>query len=114
MNSTQKQAYERELMMAKSLYQNAHYEMCFGYLERAHILGQRSIFRHTTVHWWMLKVGVQCADKKAILGQVMRLIASIIFSRIWVPVGNTGGTNVNAFKSMPIPQDLKKYLDQSG
>ncbi|KZN65380.1 hypothetical protein N473_12670 [Pseudoalteromonas luteoviolacea CPMOR-1] len=111
MNSAQKHAYERELMMAKTLYHNAHYTACFGHLERAHILGQRSIFKHTTVHWWMLKVGVKFVDKKAVLGQVMRLIASIIFSRIWVPVGNTGGTNVNAFKSMPIPQDLKKYLE---
>ena len=41
------------------------------------------------------------------------MAASIVFSRIWVPLGNTGGTNVSPFKPMPIPDDLKRFLSKA-
>ena len=33
-------------------------------------------------------------------------------SIFWVPTGNTGGANVNPFKPMPVPDDLRPYLDR--
>ena len=33
-------------------------------------------------------------------------------SIFWVPTGNTGGANVNPLKPMPVPDDLRPYLDR--
>jgi Protein of unknown function (DUF3703) len=38
------------------------------------------------------------------------MFAALIFSKLWVPLGNTGGANVSALKPMPIPDDLKQVL----
>ncbi|AOT09518.1 DUF3703 domain-containing protein [Pseudoalteromonas luteoviolacea] len=112
MNKALKLAYEREMLTAQTLYQQGDFITCFESLERAHILGQKSVCRHTKSHWWMLKVGLKLADKKEVLGQILRVFAAIIFSRIWVPKGNTGGANVSSIKSMPIPDELKVFFNE--
>ncbi|MBU2972273.1 DUF3703 domain-containing protein [Pseudoalteromonas sp. C2R02] len=111
MNTELKKAFAQEMLFAKKLYKAGDYIKCFGHLERAHILGQSYVISHTSSHWWMLKVGIKTINIKEVLGQVMRILASIVFSRIWVPLGNTGGTNVSPFKPMPIPKELKKHLE---
>ncbi|ESP92351.1 MULTISPECIES: DUF3703 domain-containing protein [Pseudoalteromonas] len=110
MNKELRQAFKHELITAKALYTEGDFDNCFKHLERAHILGQSYVVRHTQSHWWMLKVGFKTGDKREVFGQIMRILASIIFSRIWVPKGNTGGTNVSPFRSMPIPHDLRSLL----
>jgi uncharacterized protein DUF3703 len=45
-------------------------------------------------------------------GQLFRLIAIIpgyLFG--WVPIGDTGGADVSAIRSMPIPEDLTSRLE---
>ena len=37
-------------------------------------------------------------------------MAALLFSRLWVPLGNTGGANVSAFKPMAISEDLAVLL----
>lgn len=111
MKPTLKSAFKKELSQAISLYQHGDFTQCFKHLENAHILGQSYIIPHTLSHWWMLKVGWQTTNFKEVFGQVMRILASIVFSRIWVPKGNTGGANVHPLKPMPIPEELKQYLD---
>jgi hypothetical protein len=59
----------------------------------------------------MLGVGVARRDFREVAGQLSRMLAALLFSRIWVPVGNTGGANVSAFSRMPIPADLQAILD---
>jgi hypothetical protein len=44
------------------------------------------------------------------MGQMLRLPAALLFSRLWVPLGNTGGANVNAMQPMPLPDDLRAVL----
>jgi hypothetical protein len=39
-------------------------------------------------------------------------MAAALFSRIWVPEGNTGGANVSAIQPMPIPADLRDLLSR--
>lgn len=112
MNSTLRGAFENEMSLAKMEYMASSYKQCFNHLERAHILGQSYIIPHTQSHWWMFKVGCKTGDLREIVGQTTRIIASVIFSRIWVPLGNTGGANVSPIKPMKIPQDLQAYLDQ--
>jgi hypothetical protein len=58
----------------------------------------------------MLKIGFVTGNYREVFGQVVRIIASIFFSKIWISLGNTGGTNVNPLKPMPIPDDLKSFF----
>ena len=101
--------YKEYMDNAISNYYLKDYNQSFRNLEFAHILGQRSILYHTKTHWWMLKIGLKKNDKKEVFGQIFRIIASIVFSRIWVPEGNTGGVDVNPFKKMEIPEEIR-YL----
>ena len=111
MKKTIKEAFENEMNIAISEYGNGDFNLSFSHLERAHILGQSFVIAHTKSHWWMLKVGIRTNNIKEIIGQITRIIASIVFSKIWVPLGNTGGANVSPIKPMPIPEDLKKILE---
>jgi hypothetical protein len=79
----------------------------FRHLERAHILGQRSTLQHVRVHFFMLMWGLRRRDGGEIGGQIIRVIGAATMT--WagmVPPGNTGGSNVSAFKVMPIDDDL--------
>ena len=105
-------AFNCEMEKGMQLYADNKLEASFIHLERAHILGQKYIWPHVISHWWMLKIGYKHRSFREVFGQTTRIIASILFSRIWVPLGNTGGTNISAFKRMTIPEDLKKILDE--
>jgi hypothetical protein len=86
------------------------YELCFVHLERAHVLAQRMTGRHTYVHWLMLVAGLRRSDYREAIGQLPRMLASILFSRLWVPRGNTGRARVNALKPMEVPDDLRHLI----
>ena len=81
---------------------------------RAHILSQRFTARHVYVHWRMLRLGASAGVWREVLGQATRILAAAIFSRIWVPLGNTGRANVSAMKPMPVPEDLRALLENGG
>ena len=85
--------------------------VAFAHLERAHILSQRFAFAHAWTHLRMLAVGWRRRDAREIVGQVFRSVAALTKSKLWVPIGNTGGANVNPFQPMPVPPDLRPYLD---
>ncbi len=112
MNIELKNAFNTEMILAKRHYKKADYTTAFHHLERAHILGQSYVIPHTCSHWWMLKIALKTHNVKAVIGQLTRIAASVVFSRIWVPLGNTGGSNVNPLKPMPIPDDLKRFLNK--
>ncbi|MBA6292769.1 DUF3703 domain-containing protein [Colwellia sp. MB3u-70] len=107
-----KNAYCLEMDEAIHFYELKELDSAFYHLERAHILGQSYIIPHTKSHWWMLKVGLKKHNLREVFGQISRIIASVLFSNIWVPTGNTGGANVNPLKPMPIPDDLKEILSK--
>lgn len=113
MQKTVKQAYRRELAAAASAERNGDYRLAFSHLERAHIVSQRYTLAHTATHFRMLRLAARRHDFREVLGQLPRAIAALVFSRIWVPVGNTGGTNASAFAPMPIPEDLAQVLVKS-
>lgn len=86
----------------------------FRHLERAHVLGQADTFDHTRVHWRMLKVGWKRRDAREVFGQIIRIIGAATKTPVGIyPKGNTGGSNVYFFKSMPIPEDLQEILNDS-
>jgi hypothetical protein len=112
MNPRLRAAFSAEMQQAKEYFRAGDLDTAFAYLERAHILGQRDTLRHTWSHWWMLRVGLRRGDFQEVRGQVLRILASMLFSRIWVPAGNTGGANVSPVQSMPIPEDLQRLLGE--
>ena len=104
-------AFTHELASAEAATAAREIEQAFHHLARAHILSQRYTWRHVRVHWMMLKLGASLRDGREVAGQISRMLAAAIFSRIWVPIGNTGRANVSAMKPMPIPQDLRGVLE---
>ena len=103
-------AYDHEISMARLAMQRGNDEVCFVRLERAHVLAQRMTGRHTYVHWLMLVAGMRRRDYREVVGQVPRILASVLFSRLWVPRGNTGRAHVSALKPMPVPEDLRHLV----
>jgi hypothetical protein len=106
-----REAFEQELRTGAELAALGRAADAFTHFERAHILGQRRTFLHVRAHWAMLKAGLSRRDGREIVGQVPRLLAALLMSRIWVPAGNTGGADVSAFARMPVPDDLRALLD---
>jgi hypothetical protein len=105
-------AYDAELDAAGAATARSDAGAAFRHLERAHILSQRHTWQHVRVHGLMLKLGASGRDRREVLGQLSRIVAAAVFSRIWVPIGNTGRANVSAVKPMPVPDDLRRVLAQ--
>lgn len=104
------EAFEREVQAADEALKRGDFDTVFRHLERAHVLAQRMTGRHTFIHWRMLVVGLQRGDLLEAAGQVPRIAASILFSRLWVPRGNSGRARVSAFEPMPVPDDLRHLV----
>ena len=105
-----KAGYYHQLEFAKEHLKNGDFKKSYYHFENAHILGQKHIWRHTLSHYWMLIFGLKTKNSKEIIGQIFRVIASLLFTTIWVPVGNTGGTNISPIKPIPIRKELTKYF----
>lgn len=109
--SKQREVFDAELVAARTLEATGDFECAFHRLERAHVLGQRSVWAHTLVHWRMFRFGLRQRDVREICGQLPRIIAALTKTLIWVPKGNTGGARVSAFRPMPVPPDLRRFVD---
>jgi hypothetical protein len=89
-------------------------DAAFRHLERAHILGQDSTALHVRVHWRMLLWALRRHDIREALGQIPRILGAASKTAMgWVPGGNTGGSRVSPFASMPIPEDLGVLIRQA-
>ena len=111
MNKKVRIAMNREWALARAARDQRDLDAAFAHLERAHILSQRFTWAHVRTHLFMLGIGWQRRDARELLGQLSRTLAAAVFSRLWIPEGNTGGANVSAFRSMPVPADLRAVLD---
>ena len=103
-------AFEYEWQQANEARRRGELDVAFAHLERAHILGQSITALHVRSHLGMLALGWRRRAPREVLGQLSRLVAATLFSRAWVPIGNTGGANVSAFQPMPLPPDLHALL----
>lgn len=104
------EAYEREVQQADRALRREDFETAFRHLERAHVLAQRMTGRHTFIHWRMLVAGLKRGDLREVAGQLPRIVASLLFSRLWVPRGNSGRARVSALQPMPVPEDLRHLV----
>lgn len=114
MNNGLKMSYQAELAAAANAENRADIPAAFRHLERAHILSQRFALAHAATHLRMLRLGWRTGDTREVFGQLTRAAAALVFSRIWVPVGNTGRANVSAFAPMRVPEDLASMLKSAG
>lgn len=86
----------------------------WDHLERAHILVQPYPHHHTLVHWKMLLFGIKIKDVRETIGQIPRLLVGSVKSFVGkIPVGKTGGVNVPPLKSMEIPDELKRIIEEN-
>ena len=113
MHSELKPSYIAELEATGRAEGAGDFQTAFTHLERAHILSQKYALAHAATHLRMLRLGWRTRDVREVLGQLTRTIAALVFSRIWVPVGNTGRANVSAFAPMPVPEDLVEVLGKA-
>jgi hypothetical protein len=103
-----------ELQAAKAAEALGDMATAFRHLERAHILGQNSTRFHVLAHIRMLVWAWKQRDIGEFFGQLFRIVgaATKTFMGL-VPQGNSGGTNVSPFRSMPLPDDLQAIMKQS-
>lgn len=84
-------------------------------LERAHILSQPLLGPHLRVHAAMLGYALRQRDVGEAAGQLARLALAPLGALTGrLPWGNTGRSNVSAFASMPIPDDLRDHIRPVG
>ena len=108
-------AYFEYLALADQARKSKDYESSFTYLEYAHILGQHDVLCHLQVHLQMLWLALCTANWREMTGQSYRLFLTPfghLFNRL--PLGNTGRSNVSAFKPMSIPEELREILTPVG
>ena len=103
-------AFAREMTMAEASLRERDFDRAFTHLERAHILGQTRTRLHLRAHAAMLRLGWRRRDGREVLGQVFRFVTAALFTHVWIPLGNTGGSRVSAFQPMPLPPDLAQII----
>lgn len=103
------------LMHELTLYTEArnskNHERCLEYLGRAHIISQLRWF-HFYIHFLMLEYSYERKDFKEALSQLLRMLLTVpghLLNRI--PKGNTGWSSIGLNQELPLPEDLKKYLE---
>lgn|SRR5262245_40869525 len=105
---------EREILAAYHAEAQGKPNVAFSHLERAHILGQPSTVEHIRVHLHMFLWGIHQRDLRECLGQLLRIAGASIGTALGlVPQGNTGGTNVDPFKPLPIPPELAAQIQEA-
>ncbi|MEO8315047.1 MAG: DUF3703 domain-containing protein, partial [Pseudomonadota bacterium] len=88
--------------------------LAFRRLERAHVLSQAAAFEHVRVHIHMLRYALRQGLVREVVGQVLRMVLAAPLSMVgMIPVGNTGGSNVNGLRPMSVPADLQRIIDEA-
>lgn len=106
-----KEKLQEELDLYRKANSAADDELVRHHLARAHILSQSSTLTHLYIHVLMFSYACKKRDFPEVAGQILRLIVTIpghLFGK--VPQGNIGWSTVKLTVSMPIPEDLKKYI----
>lgn len=105
---------ENEINLSGQCRQSGNFPDEFRHLESAHVLGQASTFHHIHVHWLMFKWGLRQKDLRECSGQVLRMLGALTKTAIGlVPSGNTGGSNISPFRSLPIKPELQEMIDKA-
>ncbi len=107
--------YQLELTKFQEEYDGGNLTEAWRHLERAHIIGQRYPWAHTSVHWKMLLFGFRIKSKQEIFGQIPRLLFGGVKSFVGkVPLGNPGGADVPPLRAFPIEPELQAIFNKAG
>ena len=111
MTPRQQRAYDNEIDLAVALLASGHGAAAMPHLERAHVIGQLSVRAHVHSHVLMLRAAWMQRDLRGVLGQAVRVVLGALGSALGrVPTGNTGGTDVSMFRSMPLDPALAELM----
>lgn len=103
-----------ELFKAKHANSAGDSQLEFAYLERAHVLGQESTFWHVKVHLLMLAWALRNISARELIGQIVCTLGALIVTPLgFVPLGNTGGSNVSPFEKMAIDPELAALIKKA-
>jgi hypothetical protein len=107
-------AWAEERAAARTAHGQGDQATEWAHLERAHIISQPMASRHVVTHLAMLRHAIRRHDRREVVGQVLRTMVAApgTWTRRYPP-GNTGGADVSAFQSMPIPDDLRHLFPPS-
>lgn len=106
-------AFRDELYKGRLAHHAGNLAAAWEALERAHILSQPILRLHLTAHLAMLRLALQTGDGREVAGQLLRLALAPIGALTGRnPHGNTGRSNVSAFRKMPIPPELHALIDR--
>jgi len=104
--------FAQEIAAARAGMAAGTLDEAMRHLERAHVIGQRQVWPHVLSHWLMLQIEARRGRPLAVLGQLARIVLGALGSLVGVvPVGNTGGNDINMFKRLPIPADLQNAIE---
>ena len=104
------EAYEQEVERADRALRRADFETALRHLQRAHVLAQRMTGRHTFIHWRMLVAGLRRGDVREVVGQCQPRSWPRSCSRACGCRAATAGGASNAFRPMPVPDDLRHLV----
>lgn len=105
-------AVNAELAAARAADARGDAATAFAHLERAHVLGQASTTEHVRVHVLMLRWALRHRRGREAAGQLLRIAGAATKTALGlVPRGNTGGSNVPAWRPMRVPGDLQRQID---
>lgn len=83
-------------------------------LETLHVVGQTRFMPHLRVHGLMLQQAWRTRDWAEVGGQMLRLLLvplGHLTGRL--PLGNSGRSDINPFKPMPLRSDLSEVIAQA-
>jgi hypothetical protein len=105
---------EAELRAAAEAEARGDAAAAFARLERAHVLGQSATALHVRAHWRMFVWGWRRRSARECLGQLLRLAGAATKTALGlVPLGNTGGANVSAWRRMPLAPELAALMREA-
>ncbi|HEY9580054.1 MAG TPA: DUF3703 domain-containing protein [Rhizorhapis sp.] len=100
-----------EYRAADGAEKSGRIEQAWCHLERAHVVSQTHLWPHMQSHWKMLQLAVRLRDGREVVGQLFRLALAPLGNLTGrLPIGNTGRSNVSAFRKMQIPADLERFV----
>lgn len=102
---------QAELILACQARNQGDASSEFRHLENAHVLGQASTYWHVKVHVLMLRWAVRNSALAELWGQIIRVVGAATKTPFGlIPKGNTGGSNVSPFKTMPIRPEHEQLI----
>lgn len=114
MNLELKRAFQARMAAARHSIGAGQLDRGMRHLETAHVLGQYHVLPHCRTHWMMLRVAYKRRRYADVCGQAVRIILGAFGSFAGVvPHGNTGGSDISMFKTMPIDPRIRALVERA-